>query len=157
MLRIDQVDSNFLMVVLLLQFHLGTAGPGELVLQGFLSMTGEGWPGGGAGLPAAMVALRHVQEYPGLLDDYNLTFNWEDSEVSRVTYINLHNKPSIHFMHHMPTVKTQIRHRMMRCLVMRFTAFCCCFFFLLLFLFRLLYQIIGLKKKHPTPLKCYCL
>ena len=89
MLRIDQVDSNFLMVVLLLHFHLGTAGSGELVLQGFLSMTGEGWPGGGAGLPAAMVALRHVQEYPGLLEDYNLMFNWEDSEVSRVTYINL--------------------------------------------------------------------
>ena len=53
----------------------------SLVLQGFISMTGEGWPGGGACVPAVKLALRHVNEYAGLLDDYNLTFTWEDSQV----------------------------------------------------------------------------
>ena len=54
----------------------------ELTLQGFLPMTGKGWVGGGACLPATLMALRHVNEKPGLLDDYNLTYTWVDTQVN---------------------------------------------------------------------------
>ena len=54
----------------------------ELALQGFLPMTGKGWVGGGACLPATLMALRHVNEMPGLLEGYNLTYSWVDTQVS---------------------------------------------------------------------------
>ena len=53
----------------------------NLNLLGFLPMTGVGWAGGGACLPAALMAVRHVNERPGLLDDYNLTYTWVDTQV----------------------------------------------------------------------------
>ena len=52
-----------------------------LTLHGFLPMTGKGWTGGGACLPAVLMALRHVNERPGLLDGYNLTYSWVDTQV----------------------------------------------------------------------------
>ena len=52
-----------------------------LTLQGFLPMTGSGWPGGGACLPAVMMALRDVNAREGLLDGYNLTYTWVDTQV----------------------------------------------------------------------------
>ena len=78
-----QIYQVFLVVVLLeSKFETGSTTPlRQLVLQGFISMTGEAWPGGGASVPAVLVALKHVNEYPGLLDEYNLTFAWEDSKV----------------------------------------------------------------------------
>ena len=54
----------------------------QLTLQGFLPLTGSGWTGGGACLPAVLMALRHVNERPGLLDGYNLTYSWVDTQVS---------------------------------------------------------------------------
>ena len=54
----------------------------ELTLQGFLPMTGEGWVGGGACLPATLMALRHVNEMVGMLEGYNLTYTWVDTQVS---------------------------------------------------------------------------
>ena len=53
----------------------------NLELLGFLPMTGKGWVGGAACLPAVNMALRHVNERPGLLDGYNLTYSWVDSQV----------------------------------------------------------------------------
>ena len=53
----------------------------DLNLLGFLPMTGQGWAGGGACLPAVLMAVRHVNERPGLLDDYNLTYTWVDTQV----------------------------------------------------------------------------
>ena len=53
-----------------------------LNLMGFLPMTGTGWAGGGACLPASLMAVRHVNERPGLLDGYNLTYTWVDTQVS---------------------------------------------------------------------------
>ena len=44
-------------------------------------MTGETWPGGGACLPAILMAVRHVNERPGLLDGYNVTYTWADTKV----------------------------------------------------------------------------
>ena len=44
-------------------------------------MTGETWPGGGACLPATLMAVRHVNERPGLLDGYNVTYTWADTKV----------------------------------------------------------------------------
>lgn len=52
-----------------------------LVLQGFLPMTGTGWPGGGACLPAVMMAFRDINARQGLLDGYNLTYAWVDTQV----------------------------------------------------------------------------
>ena len=53
-----------------------------LELLGFLPMTGNGWNGGGACLPAALMAVRHVNEREGLLDGYNLSYTWVDTQVS---------------------------------------------------------------------------
>ena len=53
----------------------------NLELLGFLPMTGKGWVGGAACLPAVLMALRHVNERKGLLDGYNLTYSWVDSQV----------------------------------------------------------------------------
>ena len=58
-----------------------------LTLHGFLPMTGKGWTGGGACLPAVLMALRHVNERPGLLDGYNLTYSWVDTQVGMMTII----------------------------------------------------------------------
>ena len=64
----------------------------QIRLRGFQSMTGVGWAGGGACLPAALMAVRHVNERPGLLDGYNVTYSWADSKVtftwsdSKITY-----------------------------------------------------------------------
>ena len=54
----------------------------EIRLQGFLPMTGLGWPIGGACLPATLMAVRHVNERVGLLDGYNVTYTWADSRVN---------------------------------------------------------------------------
>ena len=53
-----------------------------LELLGFLPMTGNGWIGGGACLPAALMAVRHVNERKDLLDGYNLSYTWVDTQVS---------------------------------------------------------------------------
>ena len=53
----------------------------QLTLQGFLPMTGSGWPGGGACLPAVLMALRDINGRSGLLDGYNLTYTWVDTQV----------------------------------------------------------------------------
>ena len=58
----------------------------EIRLQGFLPMTGTGWPIGGACLPAALMAVRHVNKQAGLLDGYNVTFNWMDSKVMKFIF-----------------------------------------------------------------------
>ena len=52
-----------------------------LVFQGFLPMTGTGWPGGGACLPAVSMAIRDVNARQGLLDGYNVTYTWVDTQV----------------------------------------------------------------------------
>lgn len=53
----------------------------RLETLGFLPMTGKGWTGGQACLPGILMALRHVNERSGLLDGYNLTYTWVDSQV----------------------------------------------------------------------------
>ena len=53
----------------------------ELELMGFLPMEGTGWTGGGACLPATQMAVRHVNEKQGLLDGYNLSYTWTDTQV----------------------------------------------------------------------------
>ena len=53
----------------------------HLALQGFLPMSGTSWTGGGACLPAVRMALRHVRERRGLLDGYNLTYSWVNTQV----------------------------------------------------------------------------
>ena len=57
-----------------------------LTLEGFLPMTGKGWNGGGACLPAVMMALRHVNQRVGLLDGYNITYHWVDTQVCMYVY-----------------------------------------------------------------------
>ena len=53
----------------------------SLVLQGMQPMTGTGWTGGAGCLPAALMAVRHINEKSDLLDGYNLTYNWVDTQV----------------------------------------------------------------------------
>ena len=52
-----------------------------LRLLGFLPFSGEGWIGGAACLPAVTMAINDISEYNGLLDDYNLTYYWIDTQV----------------------------------------------------------------------------
>ena len=56
----------------------------NLELLGFLPMTGKGWVGGAACLPAVNMALRHVNERQDILDGYNLTYSWVDSQVMTI-------------------------------------------------------------------------
>ena len=52
-----------------------------LPLQGLQPMSGTGWTGGAGCLPAALMALRHVNERSDILDGYNLTYSWVDTQV----------------------------------------------------------------------------
>ena len=56
-----------------------------LNVLGFLPMSGSGWTGGAMCLPAAQMATRHVNERDGLLEGYNLTYTWVDSQVGFIT------------------------------------------------------------------------
>ena len=75
------------LVILLYRVSLLSASSDEvktLTLEGFLPMTGKGWNGGGACLPAVMMALRHVNQRVGLLDGYNITYHWVDTQVGKI-------------------------------------------------------------------------
>ena len=53
----------------------------DLNLMGFIPMTGENWPGGGACLPAIEMAIRHVNARSDILEAYKLNLIWKDSKV----------------------------------------------------------------------------
>ena len=59
-----------------------------LEMLGFLPMSGKGWVGGGACLPAILMALRHVNERPDVLDGYNLTYFWVDTQVIIIIFLS---------------------------------------------------------------------
>ena len=68
----------------LVYVHVGVVSTSDLhplVFQGFLPMTGTGWPGGGACLPAVSMAIRDINAREGLLDGYNMTYTWVDTQV----------------------------------------------------------------------------
>ena len=67
--------------IMLTDTTAGSNEPKTLEMLGFLPMTGKGWIGGGACLPATLMALRHVNERQGLLDGYNLSYSWVDTQV----------------------------------------------------------------------------
>ena len=49
-------------------------------------MTGNVWPGGGACLTSAELALRHVNAREDILKDYKLDLTWRDSKVSTLIF-----------------------------------------------------------------------
>ena len=53
-----------------------------LNIMGLFSVTGENWPGGGACLTAAEMALRHVNERDDILPNFKLNLTWRDGKVS---------------------------------------------------------------------------
>ena len=57
-----------------------------LHLQGFLPMTGTGWISGGACIPAVLMALRDVNNHPGLLTGYNLSYSLADTQVRHTNH-----------------------------------------------------------------------
>ena len=59
----------------------------DLYLMGLLPMTGDGWPGGGACLPALEMAIRHVNARDDILPDYKLNLIWKDTSVSNVIFL----------------------------------------------------------------------
>ena len=67
--------------ILITDTSAGPSEPKTLEMLGFLPMTGKGWIGGGACLPATLMALRHVNERQGLLNGYNLSYSWVDTQV----------------------------------------------------------------------------
>ena len=68
-------------VYMLLCLSSYSEGLRQIRLRGFMPMTGKIWPAGGACLPATLMAVRHVNEKPGLLDGYNVTYTWADVKV----------------------------------------------------------------------------
>ena len=57
-----------------------------LNIMGLLPMTGNVWPGGGACLTSAELALRHVNAREDILKDYKLDLTWRDSKVSTLIF-----------------------------------------------------------------------
>ena len=57
-----------------------------LNIMGLLPMTGNVWPGGGACLTSAELALRHVNARADILKDYKLDLTWRDSKVSAIIF-----------------------------------------------------------------------
>lgn len=53
----------------------------ELRLLGLLPMTGDGWSGGTACLPATQMAIEDVNANENILKGYKLMYNWIDSKV----------------------------------------------------------------------------
>lgn len=53
----------------------------ELNIMGLFSITGENWPGGGACLTAAEMALRHVNARDDLFPKFRLNLIWRDGKV----------------------------------------------------------------------------
>ena len=87
----EQINMNYFAIKMLFQMcilswslirvHSESNETKVLTVLGFLPITGKGWTGGGACLPASLMATRHVNEKPGLLDGYTLKYNWVDSQV----------------------------------------------------------------------------
>ena len=75
----------FITLLLFVYVHVDVVSTSDLhplVFQGFLPMTGTGWPGGGACLPAVSMAIRDINARQGLLDGYNMTYTWVDTQVT---------------------------------------------------------------------------
>lgn len=64
-----------------------SADPIELRLLGLLPMTGDGWSGGGACLPATQMAIEDVNANDNILMNYKLVYNWIDSKVKYILLI----------------------------------------------------------------------
>ena len=80
---------NIIFYLYITFFKLTVVQPSDvksLNVLGFLPMSGSGWTGGAMCLPAALMAARHVNEREGLLDGYNLTYTWVDSQVGPRTF-----------------------------------------------------------------------
>ena len=52
----------------------------DLYLLGLWAMTGP-WPGGYGILPAALMAMEHINKDPSMLPGYRLNMIWNDSAV----------------------------------------------------------------------------
>ncbi|XP_052793035.1 gamma-aminobutyric acid type B receptor subunit 1-like [Mya arenaria] len=75
-----------------------TAGLKELRLLGQLPMTGSAWPGGKACLPPIKMAIADINSRQGILDDYELKYEYIDSMCNRGaanyrTFRALHDNP----------------------------------------------------------------
>ena len=53
-----------------------------LNIMGLFSVTGSNWPGGGACLTAAQMALRDVNAREDIFPDFKLNLTWRDGKVS---------------------------------------------------------------------------
>ena len=81
------ISAVFLFAVIYSDHPRGSGELRDIRLQGFLPMTGVGWPAGGACLPATLMAVRHVNGRAGLLDGYSVTYSWADSRVMLIIII----------------------------------------------------------------------
>ena len=80
--------ANVLVILAGISFRIVvSSGLRQLTLQGFLPMTGKNMAMGGVCLPAITMAIRHIHEKAGLLDDYNLTYTWMDTQVICLCFI----------------------------------------------------------------------
>ena len=66
----------------------------DLYLMGLFPMTGP-WPAGGALLPAALMAVDHINADPNILQGYRLNLLWNDTQVGKCNHMHaliLYNK-----------------------------------------------------------------
>ena len=75
---------KMLNILLILKMSFIKAEVKTLNIMGLLPMTGKAWPGGGACLTAAELALRHVNEREDILKEFKLNLTWRDSKVSDI-------------------------------------------------------------------------
>ena len=54
-----------------------------LNIMGLFSVTGSNWPGGGACLTSAQMALRDVNDRDDIFPDFKLNLTWRDGKVRK--------------------------------------------------------------------------
>ena len=72
-----------ILTIVLLAFP-SSHGDKVLNLMGFLPMTGDVLPCGGACLPALEMAVSHINARDDILPGYRLNLVWEDTKVSGI-------------------------------------------------------------------------
>ena len=73
-----QITISLMLVITLIEGEQKT-----LNIMGLFSVTGSNWPGGGACLTAAQMALRDVNAREDIFTDFKLNLTWRDGKVSK--------------------------------------------------------------------------
>ena len=74
-------------VIVTLLLYSSKAERKTLNIMGLFSVTGQNWPGGGACLPAAEMAIRHLNDRDDIFPNFKLNMIWRDGKVRVILII----------------------------------------------------------------------